>query len=387
MNKRTRIGVALALASLTLGAFPSSAAEVRSGNDTPVRASRVSEIQGVSDGGYFAWTRNSRRYPGRFNVFLKTPSGRVVKVNARGTEAFLGGISGGTLAYQQNKGRGSDIRLFDLKTLRHKRTPRGVNTRKGNEYLPSISGRHLLFGRRLRHNGWARLILFDLRDRTQRVLAKPGRGYLQPGQVNGSYVTWLSPPYGRRHALYWYNTSTREKGYVFDRQAWAPSVSSSGTIYYETTGRGCGIRPKLRRRRIFDGATRTIARLPEGVDMFHTHVYVDTDGIQKLLHERSRCNSPRFGSDVYEFVDSYELKVVKEGLGEGSVTSDPPGINCGDDCSHHYAGGSTVTLTARSEIGHHFAGWSGACSHADHECVVTVNEAMTATARFELGPP
>jgi hypothetical protein len=40
------------------------------------------------------------------------------------------------------------------------------------------------------------------------------------------------------------------------------------------------------------------------------------------------------------------LTVTKAGTGTGTVTSDPPGISCGTDCSEVYADGTVVTLTA-----------------------------------------
>ncbi|MFP5364050.1 MAG: InlB B-repeat-containing protein [Thermoleophilia bacterium] len=36
----------------------------------------------------------------------------------------------------------------------------------------------------------------------------------------------------------------------------------------------------------------------------------------------------------------------KAGTGEGTVTSAPPGIDCGVDCTEEYAAGTDVTLTA-----------------------------------------
>ena len=42
---------------------------------------------------------------------------------------------------------------------------------------------------------------------------------------------------------------------------------------------------------------------------------------------------------------SVELRILKMGLGSGTVTSNPPGIDCGSDCGEAYARGATVTLT------------------------------------------
>src|SRR5207302_3481328 len=79
------------------------------------------------------------------------------------------------------------------------------------------------------------------------------------------------------------------------------------------------------------------------------------------------------------------LKVSKRGSGRGSVTSSPAGINCGARCSHSFANGRPVTLTAISVRGSGFAGWSGACSGRG-ACRVRMAADRTATARFVLLP-
>src|SRR6266404_1776256 len=52
--------------------------------------------------------------------------------------------------------------------------------------------------------------------------------------------------------------------------------------------------------------------------------------------------------------------------GAGSVTSNPPGINCtgSSTCSHSYPRGTVVTLSAAPASGNTFVGWTGACSFA-----------------------
>lgn len=76
------------------------------------------------------------------------------------------------------------------------------------------------------------------------------------------------------------------------------------------------------------------------------------------------------------------LTVTKSGVGSGTVTSNPPGINCGADCSESYASGTGVTLAAVPAAGSVFAGWSG-----DGDCTdgnVTLNASKTCTALFSL---
>jgi hypothetical protein len=77
---------------------------------------------------------------------------------------------------------------------------------------------------------------------------------------------------------------------------------------------------------------------------------------------------------------NFTLSVTRQGTGSGTVTSSPPGINCGSTCSGTYTGGSIVTLTATAAAGSRFDGWSGAADCADG--VVTVNQNTTCTATF-----
>jgi hypothetical protein len=78
---------------------------------------------------------------------------------------------------------------------------------------------------------------------------------------------------------------------------------------------------------------------------------------------------------------SYALSVAKEGVGSGTVTSSPAGIDCGGVCSHAYANGTIVRLTAHASAGSAFAGWSGACS-GKASCLVTMTSARSVEASF-----
>jgi Divergent InlB B-repeat domain len=68
--------------------------------------------------------------------------------------------------------------------------------------------------------------------------------------------------------------------------------------------------------------------------------------------------------------------------GNGTVTSQPAGINCGTSCNGDYAQGTNVTLTATPAAGNVFSAWSGACSGSTVTCVLSMTEARTATATF-----
>jgi hypothetical protein len=89
-------------------------------------------------------------------------------------------------------------------------------------------------------------------------------------------------------------------------------------------------------------------------------------------------------STTLTVVGAANLTVFRTGAGTGTVTSNPPGINCGTDCSEVYASGTVVTLTASAASGSTFAGWTGCDTVSGTTCTVTVSSGRTATAAFDL---
>jgi len=80
----------------------------------------------------------------------------------------------------------------------------------------------------------------------------------------------------------------------------------------------------------------------------------------------------------------YTLSVTKAGAGTGTVTSEPAGINCGATCSAVFAENAEVTLTAVASGDSIFVGWSGAGCSGTGTCVVTMSEARSVEATFNL---
>lgn len=70
--------------------------------------------------------------------------------------------------------------------------------------------------------------------------------------------------------------------------------------------------------------------------------------------------------------------------GAGTVSSNPAGIDCGSTCTHRFASGSQVTLTATPDALNTFTGWSGACTGTG-TCTVTMSSPRQVTATFTPG--
>ncbi|WP_457333090.1 InlB B-repeat-containing protein [Rhizobacter sp. P5_C2] len=88
---------------------------------------------------------------------------------------------------------------------------------------------------------------------------------------------------------------------------------------------------------------------------------------------------------------SFALTTTVTGTGQGTLTSNPSGINCPTTCSSTLASGTSVTLTAtRSNSSTTFSGWTGACAStgtvtaSGGSCTVQVSAATQAGAVFTL---
>ncbi|RMD71232.1 MAG: hypothetical protein D6819_02230 [Gammaproteobacteria bacterium] len=112
--------------------------------------------------------------------------------------------------------------------------------------------------------------------------------------------------------------------------------------------------------------------LPVGIGQVPDH---DVEGIP-------RPQGQGVDRGAYEWTATpprYTLTVQKAGTGTGTVTSDPPGIDCGADCSETYTSGTLVILTATPDADSAFAGWGGDADCADGQVVMDADKTCTAT--------
>jgi len=84
---------------------------------------------------------------------------------------------------------------------------------------------------------------------------------------------------------------------------------------------------------------------------------------------------------------TYPLTLSMNGLGSGTVTSVPTGVNCPTLCSLDWLENEVVTLTALPNADSIFAGWTGAGCSGTGPCILTMTQAHTVTATFSLLPP
>jgi len=82
---------------------------------------------------------------------------------------------------------------------------------------------------------------------------------------------------------------------------------------------------------------------------------------------------------------TYQLSATVIPSGGGTVTSEPPGIECPGDCVEFYAFGTEVVLSAHPATGYVFIGWTGCDVSATNECRISMHSARNVTAHFALG--
>ena len=78
---------------------------------------------------------------------------------------------------------------------------------------------------------------------------------------------------------------------------------------------------------------------------------------------------------------SYLLSVSKNG--QGAITSNPAGIDCGAVCSGNFTAGTSVTLTATPQTGYTFESWAGDCISTALTCTLLMDDAETVVANFK----
>ena len=234
------------------------------------------------------------------------------------------------------------------------------------------------------------MILFDLSTGdSQRLGEVRGRNaFLAPGQVTGDWAVWSTC---RSETVcnvirYFIPDGTRETIPNDGARQHAPSVTPDGTVYFARSNARCGGSVKVVRHAP-NGNETVLWRIQSGDEVGSTETYTDREGITTLLFDQYDCDRAA-EADSWQIAEDFapELTVTLEGDAEGTVTSSPPGINCGSDCTESYDSGTGVTLTAEPEDDAEFAGWSGACTGTDETCTLTMNGPKSVTATFTNNP-
>lgn len=89
------------------------------------------------------------------------------------------------------------------------------------------------------------------------------------------------------------------------------------------------------------------------------------------------------GDSIYR-----KVKIIKTGVGEGQVITDPPCIDCGNNCEYLFPLNSTVNLIASAGEYSRFIGWGGNtdCAGSNYDCTLYVDDHKEIYADFDLQP-
>ena len=94
-------------------------------------------------------------------------------------------------------------------------------------------------------------------------------------------------------------------------------------------------------------------------------------------------DSLKVGFSIPLSIGRPQVIITRAGPGNGTITSSPQGINCGNACTAAFAYGTGVTLTATPAAGSAFGGWfGGGCTGTSPTCTLSVKTAPMITATF-----
>lgn len=293
-------GVVVAVAALA--AAPLALAEV---DPEPVLNSPAYEVEPAPEADYFAWAQASLAHPNRYNVFVAPVVGGAPdvanrhRVNPAGSLGFAGDMDGTTLVYGQRPSlrEPGSVRLYDVVGETFIPTPNGVNTSRGHEAGPKLSGNWLLFARYGRSG--QRIYLWDVTgaEAPRRLDSLAYPGYLQTGGVAGNWAVWTRCKRWAHCATFRYRIDAQTQKRVPNpntRSQYAASVTDDGTVYFgESRNIFCG--RKLGIWRWSGSAGRELLHsIPSRRDIAVTNPLVSADGTTvDVYYDFFNCDSGR----------------------------------------------------------------------------------------------
>ena len=158
------------------------------------------------------------------------------------------------------------------------------------------------------------------------------------------------------------------------------SVSGSGRVVSAPAGIDCGASCSSR----FDPATSvTLSATPASGQVFGGWGgdCTGTAASCTLTMQAARTVTASFNAPPSS---SFTLGVTV--TGNGTVRSQPAGIDCGSTCSAPFAANASVVLSATPGAGQVLSGWGGACTGAGPSCTVTMSQARSVSAVFAAAP-
>jgi len=179
-------------------------------------------------------------------------------------------------------------------------------------------------------------------------------------------------------------SAAKAVGAVFDIEGPTLSVSrfgsGTGTVTSSPSGIDCGGACAVN---FIKGTTVTLTGTPG----LHSEA-VKWSGCDNVTEE-GKClvamNAARSVTATFNLEPQYiqySVSVQRKGTGQGTVTSVPGGIECGEDCSETYVNRTRLTLIATPAPGSVFDHWSGGSCAGTGPCEKTINSSRLVKAVF-----
>jgi hypothetical protein len=208
-------------------------------------------------------------------------------------------MDGTTFVYSQRPSLRDpgNVRFYDAVAGTTTPTPSGVNTSRGHEAGPRLSGDWLLFARYGRSG--QRIVLVNISTGSSRQLdslAYPG--YLQTGGVAGNYAVWTRCKRWAHCATFRYKIDTRTVKRVPNpnsRSQYAASVTDDGTVYFgESRNIFCGRNLGIWRWRGPTAPRERLHSIPSRRDIAVTNPLVSADGTSvDVYYDYFNCDTGR----------------------------------------------------------------------------------------------
>ncbi|MCP4114078.1 MAG: DUF11 domain-containing protein, partial [Desulfobacteraceae bacterium] len=128
------------------------------------------------------------------------------------------------------------------------------------------------------------------------------------------------------------------------------------------------------------GSEKTVTLPPTVQTATIDGTIIDFDAVVSDATARSRVEHTVLIGQLASEIEYHVLTVEVDG--DGSVTSDPAGISCPENCTETFPSGAQVTLTAVPDNSWEFKEWTGDCTGTDPDCVVTMSEDLQVGATF-----
>ncbi len=279
----------------------------------PLKTGPLDQTLADANTTYLTWSEPLARDHRRYNAWSQPLAGGTrIKMNSKGSLGFPGGINGNTTetVYQEISGGGSWIGMFDMATGASSIAPRAVNTTLW-EWAPSASSTHLLFGRNnFRGNDslW-KVLLFDRVAKTTVLLdwARNRCSCIYPEELTEDYATWTKCV-GTGCNVWYYDIAAETKAKVPNpgrEQYYAAVSSTTGNIYYASSGPACGEDVHIMRwNPALGGDPVSVVTLDPGFDL-SGRLGVAGDGVDAddVILARASCTS-RFHANIYMIEDA-----------------------------------------------------------------------------------